>query len=540
MGSGEDATLDFRILGSLEVVCDERPIPLKPAKARALLALLLLEPGRPVSADRLIDELWGDEPPESAGVSLRVLVSRLREALAAVGASEVIVTRTPGYALNIASDQIDAQRFEARLARGRGELGAGDAPSAAATLRDALALWRGPALADVADPPAAAAEATRLEEMRLMALEERIQADLACGRHDLVLGELESLVRAHPFRERLWAARMVALYRCGRQAEALAAFTELRERLVEELGIEPGPELRDLQAAVLAHDPKLAVATKGPGPPPAPAGVQLPTGVVTFLLTDIGGSSALWEREPKRMATALERHDELVVRAVTEGGGVLVKARGEGDSTFSVFARASDAVVAALELRAFLAREEWPEGLDLQVRLALHTGEAREREGDYLGATVNRAARLRSLALPGQVLLSQTTAEIVGDHLPEGVLLVDLGRRGLRGHERDEHVYELRTGADAPVAVEAEFRRELPSELTSQGGPVFVGRDRDRQDASGGRGCPTRIRGGSGGAVRPLRRGSRGPVSAIRGSAQRLRGRVPDGGARRAGGAGRR
>jgi hypothetical protein len=217
-----------------------------------------------------------------------------------------------------------------------------------------------------------------LEELRLVALEERIDADLAGARHDLVAGELEQLVHAHPFRERLWRARMLALYRCGRQADALATFTEVRERLVDELGIEPSPELRELQRQILEQAPELALSlTSEPGGRPRPsADADLPSGVVTFLLTDIEGSSRLWEREPEGMARALERHEAVVRKAVIGAGGVLVKAKGEGDSTFSVFARATGAVRAALALQADLGTESWPEGIELRLRIALHTGEA--------------------------------------------------------------------------------------------------------------------------------------------------------------------
>jgi DNA-binding SARP family transcriptional activator len=463
------AALDFRVLGPLEVVAGGQALDLKPAKARALLGLLLLDPGRPVSAARLIDELWSGEPPASAGVSLRVLVSRLREAFATAGAPEAIATRAPGYALDVPTERVDARRFEALLARARAALAADEPHLAATTLRDALGLWRGPALADVSDPPMAAAEAVRLDELRLLALEERIEADLACGRHEAVLSELESLVLSHPLRERLWGARMLALYRGGRQAEALAAFAHFRGRLIEELGIEPGPPLRELQAAILAHDPSLR--------PPREAGSPHPTGVVTFLLTDIAGSSGLWERRPKLMAEALDRHNDIVARAVSDAGGVLIKAKGEGDSTFSAFARASDAVVAALELADALAAEPWPPGVELSVRAALHTGEAREEHGDYVGVAVNRTARLRSLARPRQTLLSQTTADLVRDDLPAGAQLVDLGRRPLRGHDRNEYVYELRK-APAPSSVgEEEFARSLPNELIPAADAVFVGRE---------------------------------------------------------------
>ncbi|MBV8948245.1 MAG: winged helix-turn-helix domain-containing protein, partial [Solirubrobacterales bacterium] len=185
MGVGERRpSVEFRILGPLEVVAAGRKVAVKPAKARMLLALLLLDPGRSVSLDRLVDQLWGETPPASAAVSLRVLVSRLRETLASSGARSAIETRSPGYALCVERGQTDAGQFEALLARGREEL------------------------ADVPDSQATSSEAARLDELRVVALEERVHADLACARHDLVVGELEQLVHAYPFRERLWRSLM--------------------------------------------------------------------------------------------------------------------------------------------------------------------------------------------------------------------------------------------------------------------------------------------------------------------------------------------
>jgi DNA-binding SARP family transcriptional activator len=468
--------VEFRILGPLEVVAAGRRVPIKPAKARALLALLLLDPGRPVSADRLIDELWAEAPPASAAVSLRVLVSRLREALTSSGAPDAIETRSRGYALCAEPGQIDAGRFEALLAGGREELERGHPQTAAATLRDALALWRGPALADLSDYLAIAGEAARLDELKFVALEERVDADLACARHDLVVGELEQLVRAQPFRERLWRALMLALYRCGRQADALAAFNQVRERLVGELGIEPSPGLRELQQQILEQSPELLLGSREPGARGAPpADEDLPTGVVTFLLTDVEGSSRLWEIAPDAMAGAVERLEAIIGEAVIGAGGVVVKSKGEGDSTFSAFARASDAVRAAIALQGELGRESWPEGGELKLRMALNTGEAHERDGDYFGDAVNRAARLRSLAQPGQVLVSQATAQVAGRALPADATLLDLGRRTLRGLARDERVFELRTSTYAAVAEIPHFDRRLPGEL-AVASEVFVGR----------------------------------------------------------------
>ena len=178
--------------------------------------------------------------------------------------------------------------------------------------------------------------------------------------------------------------------------------------------------------------------------------MELPTGVVTFVLTDIEGSTALWEADPRGWPAALELHDELVARTADSHGGRLLKTKGEGDSTVTVFRRASDAVASTVELRDLLAGASWPGGIELRVRIAIHTGEAHERDGDYFGPALNRASRLRALASGTATLLSQATTEIVHDRLPPGTELIDLGSRDLRGLSRPEQVFELRTtGAGA-------------------------------------------------------------------------------------------
>ena len=252
--------MDFRILGPLEVSHEGRELPLAGSKQRAVLAILLLHANEVVSSDRLIDELWGEQPPPSAAKSLQVHVSRLRQALDRAGEASpgsVIVTHGRGYLIQLGPDELDKARFESLLDEGTKAL-ADDSPERAAELlREGLALWRGPPLADFAYEPFAQAEIARLEELRLSAVEQRIEADLALGHHAQVIGELESLVGRHPFRERLRAQLMLALYRSGRQAEALDAYQDARRALVDELGIEPGEELQELQSRILAHDPTL-------------------------------------------------------------------------------------------------------------------------------------------------------------------------------------------------------------------------------------------------------------------------------------------
>jgi len=249
--------MQFGVLGPLAVWTDGgAPIPIPGIKVRTLLAVLLVHAGEPVSADRLIDQLWGASPPANPAGSLQVKVSQLRRALeqAEPGARALLASRPSGYVLQISADAVDAGRFEALLARARA---ASEPALSGAVLAEALAIWRGPALADFADDGFAQPEITRLEEQRLTALEERIEARLALGEHGALVSELDALLASHPLRERLRAAQMRALYRSGRQTEALESYQQLRTRLGEELGLEPGPELAGLFRAILTQDPAL-------------------------------------------------------------------------------------------------------------------------------------------------------------------------------------------------------------------------------------------------------------------------------------------
>jgi DNA-binding SARP family transcriptional activator len=258
--------MEFRILGPLEV-CREGGHKLDlTAKQRALLAVLLLHANEAVSTERLIDELWGAEPPETAGKALQVYVSRLRKLL---GVDGLLVTRPPGYALDLGPHELDLHRFERLRTDARQAIADGDPREAAEKLREALSLWRGPPLADLAPKQFAPGEVARLEELRLATIEDRIDADLALGRHADVVGELEALVREHPLRERLRAQLMFALYRARRQADALDAYQAARRTLVDELGLEPGPDLQELERRILRQDPSLDVEAPAPPQPDA-------------------------------------------------------------------------------------------------------------------------------------------------------------------------------------------------------------------------------------------------------------------------------
>jgi WD40 repeat protein/DNA-binding SARP family transcriptional activator len=271
-------SMRFRVLGPLEVEADDGPVLLGGPKERLLLALLLTRPNRVVAVEALLGGLWGGQPPPTAAKTLQSHVARLRRVLepdrARGAAGQVLVTREPGYLLRVAPGALDAARFEELTAQAHRALDSGAADTAASLLRQALGLWRGQAFEEFLDSDLTVAEADRLAELRLAAQEDRIEADLRLGRQRELVAELEGLVREQPLRERLWAQLMVALYRAGRQADALLAYQRARKILVEELGIDPGAELRRLQAAILAQDPGLdlppaAEATAAPVLPEA-------------------------------------------------------------------------------------------------------------------------------------------------------------------------------------------------------------------------------------------------------------------------------
>ena len=282
--------MDFRILGSLEVRDGSRVLALGGEKQRALLAILLLHRNEVVPADQLIDALWGESPPAGARRTLRAYVSKLRKAMGANGASHgldgdaygtrgdgVLVTQEHGYVLRVAPGELDLERFAEAAERGRDALAAGGAEEGARRLREALSLWRGPPLAEFTYEPFAQNAIAQIEELHLMAVEERVEADLALGHARELVGELRDVVARHPLRERPRAQLMLALYRSGRQAEALEVYQEFRRTLSEQLGLEPGPGLQQLELAILARDPALdlraspRIRDEPTARPPAPA-----------------------------------------------------------------------------------------------------------------------------------------------------------------------------------------------------------------------------------------------------------------------------
>jgi predicted ATPase/DNA-binding SARP family transcriptional activator/Tfp pilus assembly protein PilF len=288
-------TVQFRMLGPIEALVDGRAAALGAPKQRALLALLLVN-RRVVAADQLVDGLWGENPPASAVQSLQVYVHGLRRALG----GERIETAGRGYRVVVGEDELDLDRFERSLDRGRAALEAGRADDALDELREALAMWRGPALADLPEETRRAADAERLDELRLTALELRFDAELGSGRHDAVVAELEALTAEHPYHERFLRQRMLALYRCGRQADALEVYRDARRVLADELGLEPSPATQELEGAILRQEPSVAAPappTRSTRPLPVPA-----TPLVGRRL-ELAAVGALFRAEGARLVT---------------------------------------------------------------------------------------------------------------------------------------------------------------------------------------------------------------------------------------------
>jgi DNA-binding SARP family transcriptional activator len=422
--------MEFRILGPLEVEEEGRLLNLGGAKQRSVLAFLLLHANEVVSRDRLIDELWGGEPPETASTAVQVHVSQLRKVLG----RDAIVTRAPGYLIRVQDGELDLHRFEHLVDEARGQ----EPALAAERLREALSLWRGAPLAEIALSPTTAAERSRLEEQRLGALEQRIAADLELGRHAELVPELERLVREHPLRERLRGQLMLALYRSGRQAEALDVYRSGRRLLDEELGLEPGEELRRLERAILEQDPSLVGGR--PTSAPARAAPAVPTGTVTFLFTDIEGSTKLVQRLRDDYGALLEQHHRLVRGIFEEHAGEEID--NQGDAFFFAFRRARDGVRGAVEAQKALADATWPQDASVRVRIGIHTGEPGLAETGYHGLDVVRAARISGSAHGGQILVSSATRDLVGAALEE-VTFEDLGEHRLKDLEQPQRIFQV-------------------------------------------------------------------------------------------------
>jgi class 3 adenylate cyclase len=404
----------------LEALASEGPLPLGGAKQRALLALLILNANRVVSRERMIDELWGEDPPETAVTSVQVYVSRLRKLLPEAS----LVTRPPGYLLEAETESVDLLRFERLSREGRDALAAGDPERAARVLREALDLWRGPALAEFANEPFAQIEGGRLDDLRVAALEERIEADLALGRHAELMSELEALIASNPHREKLREQQMLALYRSGRQTEALEVYRNVRAML-DEIGIEPGANLQRVEKQILNHDAAIDAPLGRPLVADAPADVAEPTPPpspverkrVTVLFAAMGTTNEE-DEDPEQTAMLFDRlHAEAAVEIEAEGGTVEKGLVGALLATFGAAAveqddHAAHAARAALATQGRLTRMF---GETISLRMALESGDViLGRPGSLvMGTPVTASARLVGFAQPGDIVVGHRAAQAI-------------------------------------------------------------------------------------------------------------------------------
>jgi DNA-binding SARP family transcriptional activator len=370
--------LEIRILGPLEALVDGTPVRLGGRRQRAVFAILVAQANEVVSVERLIDGVWGEAPPETAANVLQGYVSGLRKVLG----RDTIATRGRGYVVAVADGTLDLDSFERHAATGMAEQSTGRAAESSAAFAAALALWRGPALSDLADLPGVRPIAARLDELRLVALERRLESDLDCGRHAEAAAELEALISDHPLRERLRALRMLALYRSGRQAEALDAFRAARTALVDELGIEPHAELHELERAILRQDASLAQPERRLAGPPAPRRTLLAAALTAGalpLLAQIaaplarrdGGELVLAATVASAAQLETVTHDVRAIGASLEADGVAVRV-----GVFTSVTPGTDLARMAVDQDAELVLVDAPQGLLEDARLLALLDEA--------------------------------------------------------------------------------------------------------------------------------------------------------------------
>lgn len=423
--------MKIRLFGGVSIDDDAgEPIDPGPAKCQELLAALALDADSAVPVTTLVDLLWRDDPPRTAEKTLQTYVARLRKAVG----YETITRVGAAYRLELPAESIDVKRFQQHLARG--------------DIRSALDEWVGIPLAGL-DAEGLAPTVDGLIEQWLGAVEIDLEHTVERDPNAAV-GALTELTASHPFREGLWALLMTALYKGGRQAEALDAYRRARAHLVEELGVEPGPRLRELESLILTHDARLDAGVRSSGSP-----VTIPTGTVTFGFSDVQGSTQLWAEQREQTSAAIARHDELVRLAATDHDGY-VFATG-GDSFGVAFDRVSDATSWAAQVHRSLAEEPWPSGIGVCVRIGIHTGDAEERSDNYYGPAVTIAARLAAAGHGGQTLLSEVSAALFDGHQ-----LLDLGMFRPDGMGAEQHIHQLGAGDFPPLRTGHDRRSTLP------------------------------------------------------------------------------
>ena len=410
-----------------------KPVDVGSAKCQTVLAVLALAAGTAVPVPRIVELVWGEQPPRTADKTLQSYVVGLRRALG----PQSIVRTGAAYRLTVESDAVDVARF-------RRKLDGGD-------IEAALAEWTGTPLAGL-DAHGLAPMVDGLVEQWLGAvetdLERRVETDASA-----TIGQLTELTANHPFREGLWALLMTALYRVGRQADALAAFQKARQHLVEQLGVEPGPRLRDLESLILDQDEQLGGRRSSAVSP-----LGRPTGTVTFGFCEVEGSSRLWATHRKKMAAAMARLDEVVRTAVDRHAGYVFATGGE--SFGAAFHRADDAAAWAIELQVEVSMQPWPAGVEPRLRIGLHSGETEERANSYFGPAVNAAAHIAAAGHGGQTLLSGVTSALLDRND-----LTELGTYRVDGEVADQQILQLGDGEHPLLRTEGKSRGNLPLRL---------------------------------------------------------------------------
>lgn len=452
--------MDFRVLGPVEARAEGRPLALAGARQRALLAVLLLRAGEPVSRERVIADLWGERPPDGAVKTVQSVVSRLRRALG--GEAARLISSAAGYRLRVEPDELDLSRFERLCAEGRRALVAGRHERAAARLRTALAEWRGPPLADVAFEPFAPPEVARLEDLRAAAVEDRIDADLAMGRGPELVGELEGLVAAEPLRERLRGQLMLALYRAGRQGEALHVYRDAVRTLDSELGLRPGPELERLQQAILAHEPALLRAPAGG----EPCELERRRATATILVAELAGWARVGEVDADGVRAA---HDRRLRDVLAAHGTSAVTA--VGDALVAAFASAGGAIACAVEMQRAVDREGRRGAVALELRVGVAAGDVAWAGEDYSGTPVLEAQRLCAAASARSILVTDAVRLLAGPGTEAE--LEDAGELELRDLTRPVRAWSVGWTARSAVTV------PFPSSLVFEDGTAFAGREEE-------------------------------------------------------------
>lgn len=418
------ADLRISVLGPIAVQSGGASLDLGGPKQRAVLAVLVANVGTEVSAGEILAAVWGPDAPESHRRSLQTYVSNLRAIL-----DLDIVRIGDSYRLDLSDSRVDAAVFEG-MAQTAAELITTDPDRAGDQLRQALSLWQGRPYSDLSYVEGLQGEIRRLEDLRLSAVEARLEADLVAGRHQQIITEVAALAEEYPLRERFRVQHMLALYRSGRQAEALRAYQKTSDYLAEEMGLEPSQELQDLELAILQQDDTVL---RGP--------MRATTQRLSFLVTDLEDSTGAWDRDPQAMAEALAIHDRILTETVQTAGGRVFKHTGDG--VIAAFPDVSKAAQAAETAQRGLASVDWGDAIELRVRMGIDFGEAESRSGDFFGPPLNRAARLTAAAHGGQVLVSAAVQADLTATSPAGLQIRQLGQHHLRGFAAPESIGQL-------------------------------------------------------------------------------------------------